>query len=309
MCLQSLAALAPPPLETIVVADGDTDGSRHLVEGFDTRVIKLQNPVGPARARNLGTRDAGGDIFFFVDADVTLRPDSLNRISAAFRQDPKLSALFGSYDDEPSETNFLSQYKNLLHHYVHQTAGENAFTFWAACGAIRREVFAAADGFDERYHHPSIEDIELGYRLKRAGCRIRLLKEFKVKHLKHWNVLTLLKTDFFHRALPWSFLILEEGRFHDDLNLKISSRISVLCIYMLSGVLCAALYFPWLFVAAALLAMMLVGINRDLYRFFNNRKGLFFTLKAIPWHWFYFFYCGLAFQVAWVGYRIKKLKA
>jgi hypothetical protein len=59
----------------------------------------------------------------------------------AFQNDHDLAAVIGSYDDEPFEPNFLSQYKNLLHHYVHQTANRDASTFWGACGAIRRESF------------------------------------------------------------------------------------------------------------------------------------------------------------------------
>ncbi len=79
-----------------------------------------------------------------------------------------VSAVFGSYDDEPAERNFLSQYKNLLHHFVHQEGATDAGTFWAGCGAIRKDMFASVNGFNsEKYPYPSIEDIELGIRLKR----------------------------------------------------------------------------------------------------------------------------------------------
>jgi len=124
-----------------VVADGDTDGSWRVAEEYGIQVIRIPTPGGPARARNLGAGKAKGDILFFVDADVTVPKDAISQVTAAFQEDPGLSAIFGSYDDEPFETNFLSQYKNLFHHYVHQTAKEEASTFWAACGAIRREVF------------------------------------------------------------------------------------------------------------------------------------------------------------------------
>ena len=45
-------------------------------------------------------------------------------------------------------------------------------------------------GFDEGYHEPTIEDIDLGYRLKKAGYRIQLVKELQVKHLKRWEFLS-----------------------------------------------------------------------------------------------------------------------
>ena len=71
----------------------------------------------------------------------------------------------------------VSQYRNLLHHFVHQHGNSEASTFWAGCGAIRRSVFEEMGGFDEqRFPTPSIEDIELGYRLRQAGHRILLDK-------------------------------------------------------------------------------------------------------------------------------------
>src|ERR687894_766679 len=93
-------------------------------------------------------------------------PDELSRIEAAFADDPGLTALFGSYDDRPEAPGAVSGFRNLLHHHVHQGGAGPARTFWAGLGAVRRDAFVAAGGFDEgRYPVPSIEDIELGMRL------------------------------------------------------------------------------------------------------------------------------------------------
>ncbi len=221
---------------------------------------------------------------------------------AHFKADPDLAALIGSYDDEPSETNFLSQYKNLFHHYVHQMAHEEASTFWGACGAIRRHVFLELGGFDESYRHPSIEDIELGYRLKQSGYRIRLFKMLQVKHLKRWGALSLLKTDFLRRALPWTQLILRDRHMINDLNLGLSSRISVMLIYGLLAVLVGAWWRPGLLALGGVLLLSLVAANIPLYRFFERKRGFGFTLKAIAWHWVYYFYGGLAFAIGLVRY-------
>ena len=94
-------------------------------------------------------------------------------------------AVFGSYDDAPAAAGLVARYKNLYHHYVHQRSGASAQSFWAGCGAVRRSAFLAVGGFDEeRYPRPSIEDIELGYRLTDAGYRIRFRPDLMVKHLK-----------------------------------------------------------------------------------------------------------------------------
>lgn len=201
-CLLSLKESRTAPDEVIVVADGDSDGSWRMAEDFDMEILRIPSPGGPARARNLGAEKAKGDILFFIDADVTVAEDAVELVKKTFKFEPDLAAVFGSYDDDPFEKNFLSQYKNLFHHYVHQTSNEDASTFWGACGAIRHEIFTEAGGFNEDYRHPSIEDIDLGYRLKKAGCNIRLLKELYVKHLKRWTALSLLKADFFTGPCP-----------------------------------------------------------------------------------------------------------
>ena len=207
-CLAGLAAADPAPFEIIVVPDGESDGAWRRAASFGVHVLEPSAVAhGPAHARNRGARHSTGDVLFFVDADVVVHPGALAEVAAAL-DDDTLDAVIGSYDDSPGDPSFLSQYRNLLHHYVHQRSSEDASTFWGACGAIRRDAFFAAGGFDESYSRPSIEDIELGYRLKAAGRRIALRKTLLVKHLKAWDAAAILRTDFFSRALPWTELLL-----------------------------------------------------------------------------------------------------
>jgi len=297
-CLSSIAEVGPSPNEIIVVADGDTDSPWRVAEEFGAKVLRIPKPQGPARARNLGAQNAQGDILFFIDADVMITPDAVRQIEAAFSDDPQLIALFGSYDEEPGEDNFLSQYKNLFHHYVHQISREEASTFWAGCGAIRRKVFLELGGFDESYRKPCIEDIELGYRLKQAGYKIRLSKKLQVKHLKHWNSIGLLKSDFFDRALPWTRLILRDRSLINDLNLRFSNRLSVILIYILLAAFIAGWWWPPFFIVFGVLVLSLFIINNPLYKFFFNKRGFWFMIGTIPWHWFYYFYSGLAFTIS-----------
>jgi len=314
-CLLSLAKSVPPPGEIIVVADGDTDGSWRLASELGALVLFIPIAGGPAKARNLGARTARGDILFFVDADVAVCPETVGKVAIALQNEPDIAALIGSYDDAPGETNFLSQYKNLFHHYVHQTASEEASTFWGACGAIRSEIFLEMGGFDESYRQPTVEDIDLGYRLKVAGYKIRLCKTLQVKHLKRWGVRSLLKADFFYRALPWTKLILrfrqtcpqDFRRVTNDLNLQLSSRISVILTYSLALVLVAAYWWSFLLVVAGVIILSLFALNAPLYQFFQRQRGLWFALGAIPWHWLYYLYSGLAFAIGIVFYVCDRI--
>jgi GT2 family glycosyltransferase len=306
-CLTQIRQASPAPLEVIVVSDGDTDGSGTLAEQFGATVIRLPASGGPAKARNIGAQAAKGDIIFFVDADVEIRPDTIEQVATAFEQDPSLAALIGSYDDAPGAANFLSQYRNLLHHYVHQTGQRDAFTFWGACGAIRRDVFLAIGGFDERYRRPCIEDIELGYRLRKAGHKIELHKSIQVKHLKRWEVLSMLRADFFYRALPWTALLLQERQLTNDLNLQVSSRISVMLVFGAVLSLIAALWVPASLALTAIFLVSLCILNWHVYQFFYRKRGLLFALQVVPWHWLYYGYSGLAFGVGLIRHWMQSI--
>jgi glycosyltransferase involved in cell wall biosynthesis len=244
-CLAALQASVPAAHEVIVVDDGSTDDSAQQARACGYRVLSTPRPrSGPAKARNIGAQAASGQVLFFIDADVCVQADSVGRVQAAFENDPALDALIGSYDDDPAHRDFLSQYKNLMHAFVHQSAREQASTFWSGCGAIRRGVFLQHSGFDESYGRPAIEDIELGFRMARANHKMILDKDLRVKHLKRWTFWKLVRTDVMDRGIPWTELILRDRSMPNDLNLQISQRISVaLAFLLLLSALGTAIYF------------------------------------------------------------------
>jgi hypothetical protein len=181
----------------------------------------------------VGVDKARGEIIFFTDADVLLHPDAIGEAVTALESDPELAAVFGSYDDTPGHGSFLSRYRNLYHHWIHQVGREEASTFWTGCGAIRRKVFLELGGFNSDYARPSIEDIELGYRLREAGYRIRLLKKMLCTHLKQWTFRDMLRTDIFQRGVPWVLLLLRYRSAPADLNLNLRARAATVAAALL----------------------------------------------------------------------------
>lgn len=307
-CLEALNACSPSAYEVLVVDDCSTDKSAEISRQLGAKVFRMQSQSGPAGARNLGAHNARGEILFFVDADVVVRPDSLQRVADVFAKDRDVAAVFGSYDDEPAEKNFISQYKNLFHHFVHQQSSIEATTFWAGCGAIRRDAFLAAGGYDpERYPRPAIEDIELGYRMRALGYRIRLDKQLQAKHLKKWELKSLLHADIFCRAVPWSMLILEKKGMVNDLNLQTKDRVSAVLAVLSIIIIPFSILRPQLLLLALILLAAIPLLNYKFYRFFIQRKGIWFAMLVFPMHVLYFLYSAPTFALCWIRHFFREL--
>ena len=140
-CLAALAG-SSTDFELILVDDCSSDPrALEIAAGAPGRCVRMPRNSGPAAARNAGARVAQGDVLAFIDSDVVVAPDTLARLRGAFEAEPSIGACFGSYDDQPDSPGLITEYRNLLHHYTHQTGPRDATTFWAGCGAIRRDVF------------------------------------------------------------------------------------------------------------------------------------------------------------------------
>ena len=259
ICLSSLQESGFQDYECIVVDDGSADGTGEVARVFHATLLSTGSRKGPACARNTGAASATGEILFFIDSDVCVRPDTLQRVATAFTEDPKLDALIGSYDDDPSSPDFVSRYRNLMHCYVHRHGRRKASTFWCGCGAIRRAVFEEAKGFDESYTRPSVEDIELGYRLSRLHKKMILEPDLTVKHLKQWTFWGLIRTDILCRGIPWTELILRYRKMPDDLNLKFGQRLSVVLVFLAVMMASLALVHSWRAFALSLLTLALLA--------------------------------------------------
>ena len=296
-CLEALAASDLQPLEVLVVDDGpSSDTTAEIARSRGARVLSMTGRLGPGGARNAGAAAARGDILVFIDSDVCVRPDAVGRLVTALAGHPDVDAVFGSYDTSPPGSNFAAQYKNLLHHFVHQRGREQAQTFWAGLGAVRRSAFEGIGGFDaKRYPRPSIEDIELGGRLRAAGRGLLLVKSAQGTHLKNWTLAGVFKTDIFDRAIPWTELILATGRVPDDLNLGFRHRLGVAATGL--GLVFGALspFAPRLLLAAAVCLGVAVAAASDVLLFFARERGWLFALRAIPIHLGYFAGSGFAF--------------
>ncbi len=292
--------------ELVVVDDGSTDGSAAVAARLGAWVIESGGRLGPGGARNAAARTAAGNLLWFVDADVVVHDDAARVLVEAFRS-TGAAAVFGAYDDQPAVGNFLSQYKNLVHHHYHSEGAGASETFWAGCGAVRKSAFLDAGGFDAaRYPGPSIEDIELGGRLRRRGLAIWLAPALRGTHLKAWHLPNLLRAEIFGRALPWSRLAHSTGGAPATLNFSLPERLrAVRAVVLFASLALAATWLvPWWVPATLLVAALLA--NRKLLALFRRRRGLVFALAGALFHQVYYLYSSAAFAWTWLEWWCRR---
>jgi GT2 family glycosyltransferase len=304
------AARAAARGRPIVVVDaGSTDGTAAKAEALGVRVVRLPERAGPAEARNAGVQAVEAEVVLFLDSDCVAHFDAVQLVLAAFRAERDLVAVSGSYDDDPPERNFASSYMNLRHCFTHHRARRVGSAFWAGCGAVKREAFVQAGGFDaRRYPRPMIEDVELGLRLAKLG-KLRLDPRIQVTHLKRWSLRSVVSTDIACRARPWSELILETGKLPDDLNLRRSQRVAaaIAPLVLLSiaalpvAVAMGASSLAGLFAFPVLVSLVL---QLDLFAFLRRRRGVLFAAAAFVFHQAHLVYSAATF--AWCAARARK---
>jgi len=302
LCLDALEQSTIQDYELIIVDDHSSDGSDEIARLACDHFVRLDQNSGPSAARNAGARLARSNLLFLLDADVLVEPDTLERVLGVFEDNPGISASFCSYQHDTLPQNFVSQYKNLQHHYTHQVSGREAATFCGGFGAILKDVFFEVGGFDVTCK--AMEDVELGYRLHKKGHRILLSPEIQLTHCKNYTLPKLVRSDVFFRAVPWTRIMLQRRIFRGDLNLRGNNMMSMIVVYLM--IITPVLPVPVMLTETGL-GVLFVLLNRQFLAFLERMRGKLFALTSIPMIWFQYFYSGVGLGLGILAYIKESL--
>lgn len=304
-CLAAVAASTRRPDEIILFDDGSTDETPAIARRFGVRILTNEGlPLGPAVGRNRAARASEADILIFIDADVVIHDDALALLEEAVSDDPSIAAAFGSYDRSPPVRRLAALYVNLRHHFIHQHAEREAVTFWSGLGAVRRDAFLAAGGFDDRFSQPAIEDIDLGARLRAAGMRIRIAPEAQGGHCKDWTLFQLWETDIFKRAIPWAVVMASGQGEKGGLNAAPREQAVAALAHGVWIFAIGAFFNGWLGVAAAAAACAYLWANRRFFGLLAEVGGAKLALAGACLHWLYHVYASAIFGAILIGARL-----
>jgi GT2 family glycosyltransferase len=184
-CLRALERQTRPLLEILLIDNASTDGTGERVrECFPAvQVIRLPDNPGPGAARNRGLALARGELVLWIDHDLYLEPDAVERMLAAKERMPA-EVVLPRIRLHPERE--IVQCDGGAPHVVGTLLLRHGFTPLAAiarneptyveaapsgCMLVEKRVIEAAGGFDESFFF-YLEDLELSLRLRLFGARI-----------------------------------------------------------------------------------------------------------------------------------------
>ncbi|MBV9119498.1 MAG: glycosyltransferase [Chloroflexi bacterium] len=181
-CLMALEreGVPGPDVDLIVVDDRSDDGTASIARGRQLCTLAGAGR-GPAAARNLGAREARGEVLVFLDADTAPEPGWLAALLAPF-DDPGVVAVKGAYHS--AQRSLVARFSQLEFEskYARLARARRVDFVDTGTAAFRRQAFFDAGGFDESFPANSAEDVELAFRLSAGGARLAFQPAARVQH-------------------------------------------------------------------------------------------------------------------------------
>jgi len=243
-CLAALQGQTHPPGEIIVVDDGSQDQTVQAARAYGAQLLE-QPHQGPAAARNLGIRQARGDIILLTDADCEPVPAWVAEMTRPFA-DPQVAGVKGSYRTHQQErVARLAQVEFEERYDLLERLATIDFIDTSAA-AFRLAALREMGGFDPAFPQAVSEDVEFSYRLARAGYRLVFNRQAVVyhRHPSTWRAYLRRKIKFGY----WRMIVyrLHPGKALRDSYTPQLLKVQIVLMYLVLGLAGLAFIFPLL---------------------------------------------------------------
>ncbi len=177
--------------EVIVIDNDSADDTRSVLEQkrrtFSNLKCGFQDKPGAGATRNAGLRMAAGELVVFIDDDVQAEP-GLIQSHVEYQDKNPGASIIGAVTIPWGETTepFLRYLRDhrILNPYT-PSKGPIDFSYYHTCNvSTPTNVLLKVGGFNEAFTIYGMEDIELGYRLEKAGSRMIFAPEAKALHYR-----------------------------------------------------------------------------------------------------------------------------
>ena len=229
--------------EIIVVDDGSTDGTAQVARQAGADRVLACPRRGPAAARNTGVDAANGEIVLFTDADCEPAADWLAQMLQPFA-DADVTGVKGTYRTRQPEAvarlaqcEFEERYDRLERLPFIDFVDSHA-------AAFRTLALRKAGGFDPAFPYANNEDVDLSYRLARAGCKLVFNRRAVVshRHPANWRAYLRLKV----KRGYWRMVVyrLHPGKALRDSYTPQLLKAQVLLVFLTAGLAVLAAIWP-----------------------------------------------------------------
>jgi len=199
-CLNALENQTYPKedYEIIIVDDGSTDGTYEFLKEKQKEIKNLrifrQNNKGPAAARNLGVKNAKGEIIFFTDDDVIVPNNWIEEFLKVFEKYPEVVAVGGYIEasEEMIKKNIFAKYESYMSRLVYNMPNElyvggfETFGVVTCNAAYKKKVIEEVGYFDETFPVAAGEDADLKLRVALKGYKFAFIP-LKAIHIQDYN--------------------------------------------------------------------------------------------------------------------------
>ncbi len=281
-CLKSVRKSNYRSFELIVVDDGSNDHTAQIAHRYADRVVSHKKNLSRIQARDTGLKASHGDIVVFIDSDIVLRRDTLEKVVRFFDSHPSTNVLTGLLSDRHFNHDFYSQYKNLYMNYIFRQLPERVTFIFGSIFAFRRStVSGMVEGFAKG------EDTALGQDLFQKGEEIFFSKDLEVIHLKKYSFMSWIKNDF-EIPFNWASIFIAYHGWRQLGRNKVgfahspkTQLLSIALVPVIFHVLIGAITMQHSLYYLASVGAIWLGLNVGFFSYLFRKKGMAFGLLSV----------------------------